>query len=261
MAGWVKLHRSLLDWEWYDDANTCRLFIHLLLRANHKPKNWRGISIDTGQLLTGRKALAEQTGLSEQQVRTSLDKLKSTNEITIKSTSRNSLITLVCWESYQQNNQEDNQQITKYQPTDNQQITTNKNVKNIKNEKNEKKEEIQIDFDLTEKTSEVFDFWKQTFGKTGTVKLTAKRKKNIHARLKEGYSLEDIKAAIVGCSNSEFHMGKNQDCKIYDDIELICRNGEKLESFRDAQRVAPQAQEYSDVTKQNIINGMAFLND
>ena len=139
MAGWIKLHRSLLDWEWYDDANTCRLFIHLLLRANHKPKNWRGIAINTGQLLTGRKVLAEQTGLSEQQVRTSLNKLKSTNEITIKSTSHNSLITLVCWESYQQNNQEDNQAVTKQQPTDNQAVTTNKNVKNDNNEKNDKK--------------------------------------------------------------------------------------------------------------------------
>ena len=139
MAGWIKLHRSLLDWEWYDDANTCRLFIHLLLRANHKPKNWRGIAINTGQLLTGRKVLAEQTGLSEQQVRTSLDKLKSTNEITIKSTSHNSLITLVCWESYQQNNQDDNQAVTKQQPTDNQAVTTNKNVKNDNNEKNDKK--------------------------------------------------------------------------------------------------------------------------
>ena len=136
MAGWIKLHRSLLDWEWYDDANTCRLFIHLLLRANHKPKNWRGIAINTGQVLTGRKVLAEQTGLSEQQVRTSLNKLKSTNEITIKSTSHNSLITLVCWESYQQNNQDDNQAVTKQQPTDNQAVTTNKNVNNEKNEKN-----------------------------------------------------------------------------------------------------------------------------
>ena len=139
MAGWIKLHRSLLDWEWYDDSNTCRLFIHLLLRANHKPKNWRGIAINTGQLLTGRKVLAEQTGLSEQQVRTSLNKLKSTNEITIKSTSHNSLITLVCWESYQQNNQDDNQAVTKQQPTDNQAVTTNKNVKNDNNEKNDKK--------------------------------------------------------------------------------------------------------------------------
>jgi hypothetical protein len=134
--GWIKLHRSLLDWEWYTDQNTSRLFIHLLLRANHKDKKWRGISIQKGQLLTGRKALAKETGLSEQQVRTSLDKLKSTNEITIKSTKASSVITVVAWDSHQQDNQQDNQQVTNEQPTSNQQVTTNKNVKNDNNEKN-----------------------------------------------------------------------------------------------------------------------------
>ena len=261
MAGWIKLHRSLLDWEWYDDANTCRLFIHLLLRANHKPKNWRGIAINTGQLLTGRKVLAEQTGLSEQQVRTSLNKLKSTNEITIKSTSHNSLITLVCWESYQQNNQEDNQAVTKQQPTDNQAVTTNKNVNNEKKVKNVKKQETQIDFDLTEKANAVFEFWKTTFNKTGTVKLTDKRKKNIHDRIKDGYTLDDIKAAITGCSMSAHHMGKNDTGAIYDDIELICRTGDKLEKFRDVRPVVQEVVHFSETTQQNIINGQAFLND
>jgi predicted transcriptional regulator len=139
--GWIKLHRSLLDWEWYTDQNTSRLFIHLLLRANHKDKKWRGILIEKGQLLTGRKVLSEETGLSEQQVRSSLNKLKSTNEITIKSTKQSSVITVVAWESYQQDNQQINQQATNDQPTSNQQVTTNKNVKNDNNEKECNKKE------------------------------------------------------------------------------------------------------------------------
>jgi hypothetical protein len=128
--GWIKLHRSLLDWEWYNDTNVTRLFLHLLLKANHKEKNWRGNTIKSGQLITGRKALSKETGLSEQQIRSSLDKLKSTNEITIQSTSRSSIITVVAWDSYQQINQE----LTSNQPTDNQQITTNKNVNNVRKE-------------------------------------------------------------------------------------------------------------------------------
>ena len=133
--GWIKLHRSLLDWEWYTDQNTTRLFIHLLLRANHKEKKWRGNLIKPGQVLTGRKALSEETGLSEQQVRTSLNKLKSTNEITIISTKSHSMITVSAWDSHQQDNQQDNQRATNEQPTSNQQVTTNKNVKNGNNEK------------------------------------------------------------------------------------------------------------------------------
>ena len=133
--GWVKLHRSLLDWEWYGDTNVTRLFLHLLLKANHKDKSWQGNTVKAGQLITGRKVLSKETGLTEQQIRSSLDKLKSTNEITIESTSRYSMITVVAWDSYQQNSQE----LTSDQPTDNQQITTNKKVNN---EKNDKKEDI-----------------------------------------------------------------------------------------------------------------------
>lgn len=124
MDGWIKFYRKFLSWEWYSDINTKCLFLHLLLKANHKAKKWRGITIQQGQLVTGRKVLAEEIGLSEQQVRTSLLRLKSTNEITIESTRQYSIITLVKWNDYQA------EQPTK-QPTDNQQSTTNKNEKNI----------------------------------------------------------------------------------------------------------------------------------
>ena len=64
-----------------------------------------------------------------------------------------------------------------------------------------------------------------------TSKLTPKRDKAIKARLKEGYTIEQIKAAIDGCRNDPFSMGHNDRQKPFNDIELICRNGEKLESF------------------------------
>ena len=63
-TGWVKLHRQLLDWEWYNDVNTTRVFLHLLLVANHKDNNWRGIEIKRGQRLTSISGLASETNLS-----------------------------------------------------------------------------------------------------------------------------------------------------------------------------------------------------
>lgn len=77
----------------------------------------------------------------------------------------------------------------------------------------------------------VFDYWCQAMGKSGNAKLTDKREKAIKARLKEGYTVEHIKQAIDGCKRSPHHMGQNQNGTIYDDIELICRSGEKLEQF------------------------------
>jgi biotin operon repressor len=132
--GWVKLHRKLLDWEWYSDHNTTRLFIHILLKASHKDRKWLGVDVPSGSFISGRKVLASEVGLSEQQIRTSLKKLKSTNEITIKATKSYSIISVNNWGLHQQSNQEDNQRATNEQPTDNQQITTDKNVKNGRKE-------------------------------------------------------------------------------------------------------------------------------
>lgn len=134
--GWIKLHRSLLEWEWYDDINVCRLFTHLLLTANHAPGKWKGLNISAGQTVTGRKALSAETKLSEMQIRTALSKLKKTNEITIKTTKHFSIISITNWEKWQQGNQLDNQQVTNKQPTDNQQVTTNNKNNNGKNDKN-----------------------------------------------------------------------------------------------------------------------------
>jgi hypothetical protein len=88
MSGWIKIHRSILDWEWYEDTNTFRLFMHLILKANHKDKNYKGKLIKRGCLVTGRDLLSVETGLSVQQIRTCLERLKLTNEITIKTNSK-----------------------------------------------------------------------------------------------------------------------------------------------------------------------------
>jgi hypothetical protein len=146
--GWISLHRKFIDWEWYDDNNVVKLFIHCLLKANHKEKSWKGIVVPKGSFITGRKQLAIETKLSEQQIRTALNKLKSTNEITIKATNLNSIISITNWDFYQDNNQQTTKRVTTKQPTNNQQVTTTNNDNNVNNDnkiiklQNEFKEEI-----------------------------------------------------------------------------------------------------------------------
>jgi hypothetical protein len=130
MSGWIKLHRQITDWEWYDDHNTFRLFMHLLLKANHKERSYRGVKIEVGCVMTGRELLSKETGLSVQQIRTCLERLKSTNEITIKSNKQGTIIQVVKYKDYQVTTNES----TTNQPTSNQQVTTNKNVKKEKND-------------------------------------------------------------------------------------------------------------------------------
>jgi hypothetical protein len=157
--GWISLHRTLLDWEWYTDSNTKILFIHLLLRANHKDSKWRGIEVKRGQVLTGRTKLAKETGLSEQQIRTSFKKLKSTGEITTKATSKLTIVTLLNWGAYQEKEKGSNQQInrkaTNEQPASNQQVTTNNNDNKENNVNNDNKKDIVPDCKMLK--DEVFE--------------------------------------------------------------------------------------------------------
>ena len=139
MQGFIKLHRQITEWEWYSNINVCRLFIHCLLKANHKDNKWQGIVIERGSFITSIENLAFETGLSGQQIRTALNKLKSTGEITSKTTNRYSIISIKNWNSYQLDNTQDNKQITNKQQTNNKQITTNNNDNNDNNVKNDNK--------------------------------------------------------------------------------------------------------------------------
>ena len=131
MSGWIKLHRQILEWEWYSDNNCFRLFTHLVLKANYKQKRFKGIELKIGSIVTSRDILARETGLSSQQIRTALNKLISTNEVTSVTSSQGTIIQIVNYEKYQVETNE----TTNEQPTDNQQVTTNKKVKKEKNNK------------------------------------------------------------------------------------------------------------------------------
>jgi predicted peptidase len=150
---WIKLHRKFLEWEWFETPEMVKLFIYILLKVNFRGKKWKGISVKRGQLITGRKQLSNDLNMSEQKIRTCMNKLKSTNEITIKTTNKYSVITVTNYDSYNvlndskqpTNNQQPNQQTTNKQPTNNQQLTTTKNNKKEKNVKN--KNEFDLIFD------------------------------------------------------------------------------------------------------------------
>ena len=135
--GYIKLHRKLLEWGWYKDQNTKAVFLHLLMLASYKDNEFNGYHIKPGQVVCGRKQLANDLGLGESTIRTALKHLKSTNEITIKSTNKFSIITIENWGKYQLNDEDINQQ-TNQQP--NQQLTskTQKTNHTIRNKESKK---------------------------------------------------------------------------------------------------------------------------
>ncbi len=136
--GWIKLYRKFNDTAFKKKPLVVALFVDLLTNANHLKKtiifNDKPLTIEAGELVTGRKELSKRTGISQQSIRTGLVTLKSTNTITITPTNKFSLITILNWKDYQGLTSK----LTNKQPTSNQQATTNNNVLRMK--KNDKKE-------------------------------------------------------------------------------------------------------------------------
>lgn len=121
--GFVAFPRGLTDWEWYSEPNTARLFFHLLLTSNWQEKQWQGITIHPGELVTSQSQLAKQLGLSVMQVRTAMEHLKVTGWITVKAGPKYSIVTLNNYDSIVGRNRQDNSLVTGKQQADNNNLT------------------------------------------------------------------------------------------------------------------------------------------
>lgn len=143
--GYIRLDRCIAESRWFKNVSTSHLFIYLLLKANFEKGVFEKNTIKRGQLVTSLKHLSEDTGLSLQQVRTALKHLKSTHDVTIKTTTKYTIITIKDYEMYAASThtptnkqQTNNTQSTNGQHSNNKRLTNkqqqyNKNKKNNKN--------------------------------------------------------------------------------------------------------------------------------
>ena len=142
--GYIKLWRSMLSWEWYDDPPTMVVYVHLILSANIDNVIWHGIEIPRGSLISSYAKIAKRTGLSIQQTRTAISHLETTGEITRSAHSKFTVFTLNNYDKFQEATQKStskslkNQQASPNQPTSNQQ-------QNRKDKKDKKEENISAD--------------------------------------------------------------------------------------------------------------------
>ncbi|MFH2062476.1 MAG: hypothetical protein ABIJ43_05825 [Candidatus Beckwithbacteria bacterium] len=141
--GWIKLHNKFLEWEWINKPEMISVFIYLLLSANYQEKSWQGQIIRRGQTIIGREKLAQTLGISPQTIRTCISKLKSTSEITTKSTNKYTLISILNYDKYQsKSTSQPTTNLTNNQPATNQQLTTPKEYKNIRSKEEDISKEI-----------------------------------------------------------------------------------------------------------------------
>lgn len=139
--GWIKIYRQFLRWEWFDKPEMVQLYIYLLLKASSEDKSWHNIEVKRGQVITSISTIERDLGLSPRTIRTCLNRLKTTREVTIEVTNRYSIITICKYADYQnqlaeidtQNAKPDAKQATRDRQASDKQATTSKEYKNIRN--------------------------------------------------------------------------------------------------------------------------------
>lgn len=147
-VGNIKLYRQITEWEWYCDINTCRLFIHMLLKANWKQGRFQGVEIPRGSFASSYNILSKETGLTVQQVRTALKHLNSTQEVTQCQHGKFTVFTVKNYSLYQDTNTVTNNDVTQVQHDDNREVTT------IEEVKKEKKKEVKNNIICSEQSTE-----------------------------------------------------------------------------------------------------------
>lgn len=141
---WLKLNRSILTSNVFDNPKLLKVWIWCLCKASHKERDQlvgRQVEhLKEGQFIFGRKSASEELGMPESSVYNYFTQLKQMGNINIKSNNKYSVVTVRNWRFYQcedkKRKQQNEQQMNNKRTTNEQQMNTNKNVKNEKNVKN-----------------------------------------------------------------------------------------------------------------------------
>lgn len=199
--GWIKIHRALLDHWCATEPEALAVWVRLLCEANFEDKksliNGCLVEVKRGQLVFGLDAFSAKSGVSVMKLRRVISMLESDGMINRQKTSKYSLISIVCYDKYQ----EDNRQKSGIEQAKDNQITAPKEVKNSISE------EDLLSCRHDEAITSVIDRINEITGQKLQVSAKVHRE-FISGRLNEGFSLEDL-MAIVEVKSAEW-MGTKQ---------------------------------------------------
>jgi hypothetical protein len=103
--GYVRLWRKSLDAGWIKNHKLWAFWSYCLMKATHKEYDaivgLQVVHLIPGQFIFGRRKASEETGLTEREIRTIIAFLINCGNLTIKTTNKYSIITIVNWHIYQ----------------------------------------------------------------------------------------------------------------------------------------------------------------
>lgn len=216
MTGWIKLHRKLLDSPIFQNEKLFKVFAYCLMKASHKEHTQlvgrRVVHLQKGQFVFGRKRASEELRLKESTVRDYVKLLEKLGTIDIKSDNKFSVITVVNWAIYQNDEEisdskNDKKSTTNQHQMDNkstsnqQQINTNKNVKNVENDKNEKNEKNVV---VNDDFATIYNLYQENIEQIPSPITTEKLTQDMDHYGKELVAYAIRKAALNNSHNYKF---------------------------------------------------------
>ncbi len=121
----------------------------------------------------------------------------------------------------------------KHKTTNNNQETQNNNqeTQNKNQEITNTSTSHEVDMCVNQnQTQQVFQYWVDVMNKSTRTKLDKKRESKIKQALKQGYTVDQLKNAVMGCTASDYHMGVNDQNKLYNDLVTILRDSPAIDS-------------------------------
>ena len=218
-GGYIVLARQILksDIFFWKPPEWLKIWIYILLKVQYQ--NGRHFARGT-EYFNWEEDKRNLKGVTKHQWYHCIEFLRKQGMIATQKTTRGNIVKVLKYDTYQ--NPALYKSETKSEAGAKQKRSTSETIlKELK--KGRKKEDKDM-------CVEIFSFWKKELNHPKAL-LTKDRQTKISARLKEGYTLEQAKDAIKGCKLSSYHMGDNPRGRVYDSIELIFRNGDKIEQF------------------------------
>lgn len=182
MGNYIKIDRKILEWEWYSNINTCRLFVHMLLKANWKDGKFEGKVIPRGSFISSYPTLERETQLTNREIRTAIEHLKTTGELTVKKTNRYSVFTINNYNLYQVSDSQNDSQETDKRQSNVSLTSAIEEKKEIKEGNNNINEQDDLAQSPTQKQiNEFFEtIWKLYPKKRGKAQVSGAKKKKLY---------------------------------------------------------------------------------
>lgn len=230
MGGYIKLDRALFDNPWISkDHDYLLVLVYLMKDATYTEQrtvfNGEDIILKPGQLITGRKKLAEKTGVEEHKVQRVLNRLESEHLIEQQKSRHGTLITLLSEASESESEQPVEQPVSNQWATNEQPVSTNKRKKERK--KVIPKEDISDDISQKDEAIALWNALPAPIPKITGISPKSPREKDYRTVMKER-GMEKYRLAVENIKQSPWLLGQVSNWKISFDWFVALKNFDKV---------------------------------